>query len=91
VRERRLLNGHEFFEHGDGRADLIERLALTAALINEADDWEIEQPLPVIFMFFKTPSSTSRYTTISSPHRGLKPSTRIAGGDSSSPRLRGER
>ena len=64
---------------------------LTAADINEADDWLIEQPVPAILMSETTSSVTSRVTTISSPHRGLNPSTLWAGGDSSSPRLRGER
>ena len=36
-------------------------------------------------------ASTSRYSTTSSPHSGLKPSTLWAGGTSSSPRFRGER
>src|SRR5674476_1417417 len=42
-------------------------------------------------MSASTPSSASMVTTISSPHSGLNPSTRTAGGDSSSPRFRGER
>ena len=66
-------------------------LPLTAADISEADDWLIEHPVPAILMSATMPSSTSRVTTISSPHSGLKPSTRTAGGDSSSPRFRGER
>ena len=66
-------------------------LPLTAADMSEADDWLIEQPVPAILMSARTPSSTSMVTTISSPQRGLNPSTRTAGGDSSSPRLRGER
>jgi hypothetical protein len=70
------LDRHELLEGRDGLAYLIEGLALHGALISDADDWEIEHPLPVILMFFKTPSSTSRYTTISSPHSGLNPSTR---------------
>jgi len=63
----------------------------TAADIIEADDWLIEQPRPEIFRSSRTPSRTSRKITISSPQRGLKPSTRCAGGTGSSPRLRGER
>ena len=66
-------------------------LPLTAADMSEADDWLIEQPVPAILMSARTPSSTSMVTTISSPQSGLNPSTRTAGGDSSSPRLRGER
>ena len=66
-------------------------LPLTADDINEADDWLMEQPEPPIFRSASLPSSTNRLTTTSSPHRGLKPSTRWAGGDSSSPRFRGER
>ena len=66
-------------------------LPFTAADMSEADDWLIEQPVPAILMSATTPSSTSRVTTISSPHRGLNPSTRWAGGDSSSPRFRGDR
>ena len=63
----------------------------TAADINDADDWLMEQPVPAILMSDSTPSSTSMVTTISSPQSGLNPSTRTAGGDSSSPRFRGER
>ena len=51
----------------------------------------MEQPEPAIFRSANFPSSTTIETTTSSPHRGLKPSTRCAGGDSSSPRFRGER
>ena len=66
-------------------------LPLTAADISEADDWLMEQPEPPILRSASLPSSTRMLTTTSSPQRGLKPSTRCAGGDSSSPRLRGER
>ena len=67
-------------------------LPLTAADIIEADDWLIEQPWPPILMSSTRPSpSTDRYTTISSPQSGLKPSTRCAGGTDSSPRFRGLR
>src|SRR5674476_1417418 len=59
--------------------------------ISEADDWLMEHPVPAILMAASTPSSASMVTTISSPHSGLNPSTRTAGGDSSSPRFRGER
>ncbi len=66
-------------------------LPLTAADISEAEDWLIEQPEPPIFRSASFPSSTRMLTTTSSPQSGLKPSTRWAGGDSSSPRFRGER
>ena len=66
-------------------------LPFTAADMSDADDWLMEQPEPPILRSASVPSSTSRLTTTSSPHKGLKPSTRWAGGDSSSPRLRGER
>ena len=66
-------------------------LPLTAADINEAEDWLIEQPVPAILMSASVPSSTTKVRTTSSPQRGLKPSTRWAGGDSSSPLFRGER
>jgi hypothetical protein len=49
---------------------------LTAADISEADDWLMEHPVPAILMSDTTSSFTSRVTTISSPHRGLNPSTR---------------
>ena len=63
----------------------------TAADINDAEDWLMEQPLPAILMSETTPSLTSRVTTISSPHSGLNPSSLWAGGDSNSPRFRGDR
>ena len=66
-------------------------LPLTAADISEADDWLMEQPEPPILRSASLPSSTTMDTTTSSPHSGLKPSTRWAGGESSSPRFRGER
>jgi hypothetical protein len=64
---------------------------LTAADMREAEDWLMEQPVPAILMSARVPSSTARVTTTSSPQSGLNPSTRWAGGDSSSPRLRGDR
>ena len=59
--------------------------------MSDAEDWLIEQPEPPILMSATRPSDTSRVTTTSSPHSGLNPSTRCAGGDASSPRFRGER
>ncbi len=66
-------------------------LPFTAADMRDADDWLMEHPVPAILMSDTTPSLTSSVTTTSSPHRGLNPSTRWAGGASSSPRFRGER
>ena len=66
-------------------------LPLTAADMSEAEDWLIEQPEPAILRSASVPSSTTMVTTTSSPQSGLKPSTRCAGGESSSPRFRGER
>ena len=66
-------------------------LPFTAADIKDAEDWLMEQPEPPILRSASVPSSTIMETTTSSPHRGLKPSTRWAGGESSSPRFRGER
>ena len=60
----------------------IER-PFTAAAIIEADDWLIEHPCPVKRRSRMLPSSTSTVTTTSSPHSGLKPSMRNAGGGSS--------
>ena len=66
-------------------------LPLTAADMRDADDWLMEQPEPPILRSASFPSSTTMEITTSSPHSGLKPSTRWAGGESSSPRFRGER
>ncbi len=66
-------------------------LPLIAALIIDVDAWLIEQPWPPIFTSATVPSSTTRYSTTSSPHSGLKPSDLVAGGVGSSPRFRGER
>ena len=55
-------------------------LPLTAADISEADDWLIEHPVPAILMSATTPSSTSRVTTISSPHSGIEPLHPLGGG-----------
>ena len=68
-----------------------------AADIIDADDWEIEQPWPPMRTsdtMASSPfegSSSCRKTTISSPQRGLNPSTRAAGGLGSTPRFRGLR
>ena len=64
---------------------------LTADVIIEADDWLIEQPWPATLTSLMHPPATSKVRTISSPHRGLKPSDRTAGGEGSSPRFRGLR
>jgi hypothetical protein len=66
-------------------------LPFTAADIIEAEDWLIEQPCPPMRTSRTTSPSRSRYTTISSPHSGLNPSTRVLGGTGSSPRFRGFR
>jgi hypothetical protein len=68
-------------------------LPFTAALIIDVDAWLIEHPWPAILMSrtVSVAGSTSRKSTTSSPHNGLKPSTLCAGGTSSSPRFRGER
>ena len=66
-------------------------LPLMAADIIEADDWLIEHPWPEIFTSCNAPSSRATYTTTSSPHSGLNPSVRSAGGTGRSPRFRGLR
>ncbi len=66
-------------------------LPLTAADIIDADDWLMEHPWPPMRRSWTRLSATSRYTMISSPHNGLNPSTRTAGGAGSSPRFRGLR
>ena len=61
-------------------------LPMTACVIIDADDCEIEQPWPPIFTSLTTASSpspsTRRYSVISSPHNGLCPRVSMAGGDS---------
>ncbi len=59
--------------------------------MSDAEDWLMEQPEPPILTSASFPSSTTMEITTSSPHSGLKPSTRWAGGESSSPRFLGER
>ncbi len=63
----------------------------TAADMSDAEDWLMEHPVPPILMSESASPSTTMVTTTSSPQSGLNPSTRCAGGDSSSPRLRGDR
>ena len=67
------------------RSTSASDLPFTAADMRDAEDWLIEQPVPLILMSTSRSPSTSSETTTSSPHSGLKPSTRWAGGTPARP------